>query len=111
MKVLFIAQPFPYSPDTGSRNLIFHWLDAASRLHDIHLLWIGDPQKGTSSIRELPKLKVTCIAAVPDMKLSARIRRLATAVLTNTPSTSLALMSNHSKYEILHLDGTGNCDL
>jgi glycosyltransferase involved in cell wall biosynthesis len=111
MKVLFIAQPFPYPPDTGSRNLIFHWLDAASRLHDIHLLWIGDPQKGTSSIRELPKLKVTCIAAVPDMKLSARIRRLATAVLTNTPSTSLVGMTNGARNEILHHVETGNYDV
>jgi hypothetical protein len=31
MKSLFVAQPFPNPPTTGSRNLIFHWLEAASR--------------------------------------------------------------------------------
>ena len=54
MKVLFIAQPFPYPPNTGSRNLIFHWLEAASRAHDVHLLWIGDPTDGKDRIPSYP---------------------------------------------------------
>ena len=89
MKILFIAQPFPYPPNTGSRNLIFHWLDAASRAHDVHLLWIGDPRDGEDRISELPGVRVNAIAAIPATEPFARMQRLATAVVLGIPPTSL----------------------
>jgi len=101
MKVLFISQPFPYPPDTGSRNLIFHWLDAASRAHDVYLLWIGDPAEGKDSIPELPGIRIDSIAAIPAMEMSARIRRLATAAALGIPPTSLTGMTADARGEIL----------
>ncbi len=101
MKALFIAQPFPYPPTTGSRNLIFHWLDAAIRAHDVHLLWIGDPAEGSDHIPELPGLRIDCVAAMPAKETSARIRRLSTAVASGIPPTSLVGMTGAARAEIL----------
>jgi polysaccharide biosynthesis protein PslH len=111
VKVLFIAQPFPYPPNTGSRNLVFHWLDAASRAHDVHLLWLGDPAKGKDRIPELPGVKIDAIRAVPAMELSARIRRLATAIVLGIPPTSLVGMTEQARSEILGHVRTGHYDL
>lgn len=101
MKALFIAQTFPYPSDTGSRNLIFHWLDATSRAHEVHLLWIGDFTQGKESIPGLPRVRVSCIEASPAMEMSARIRRLAEAVAVGIPPTSLAGMTRTARNEIL----------
>src|SRR6202046_297365 len=111
MKVLFIAQGFPYPPNTGSRNLGFHWLDAASRAHDVHLLWLGDPAEGKDRIPELPGVKIDAIRAVPAMELSARIRRLATAIVLGIPPTSLIGMTEQARSEILGHVRTGHYDL
>ncbi|MGA2508705.1 MAG: glycosyltransferase family 4 protein [Candidatus Acidiferrales bacterium] len=111
MKVLFIAQPFPYPPNTGSRNLIFHWLEAASRAHDVHLLWIGDPAEGKDRIPELPGVGIDSITAIPARELSARIRRLATAVLMGIPPTSLIGMTPAARTEILRHVRTGGYDV
>lgn len=101
MKVLFLAQPFPYPPNTGSRNLIFHWLEAVSQAHDVHLMWIGDPAVGRDNIPELRGVKVDCVAAVPATDTPARIRRLATAVVFGIPPTSLVGMTRPARSEIL----------
>ena len=111
MKVLFIAQPFPYPPNTGSRNLVFHWLEAASRAHDVHLLWLGDPAEGKDRIPELPGIKIDAIRAVPAMELSARIRRLATAIVLGIPPTSLVGMTEQARSEILGHVRTGHYDV
>ena len=111
MKVLFIAQPFPYPPNTGSRNLVFHWLEAASRAHDVHLLWLGDPAEGKDRIPELPGVKIDAIRAVPAMELSARIRRLATAIVLGIPPTSLVGMNEQARSEILRHVRTGHYDV
>jgi polysaccharide biosynthesis protein PslH len=111
MKILFIAQPFPYPPNTGSRNLIFHWLDAASRAHDADLLWIGDPADGSNRIPELPGVEINAIKAIPAKELSARIRRLTTAVLSGIPPTSLVGMTRAARAEILRCVQAGNYDV
>jgi glycosyltransferase involved in cell wall biosynthesis len=111
MKVLFIAESFPYPPNTGSRNLIFHWLDAASRAHDVHLLWLGDPAEGRDRIAELPGVKIDAITAVPAIELSARIRRLATAIVLGIPPTSLVGMTEQARSEILGQFRTGHYDV
>lgn len=111
MKVLFIAQPFPYPPNTGSRNLVFHWLDAASRAHDVHLLWLGDPSEGKDRIPELPGVKIDAIKAVPAMELSARIRRLTAAIVLGIPPTSLVGMTEQARNEILGHVRTGHYDV
>lgn len=101
MKVLFIAQPFPYPPNTGSTNVIFHWLEAASQAHDVHLLWIGDPASGSDHIAEFPKVRIECVSAIPDKHLRARIRRLATAAVLGVPATSLVGMTRAARSAIL----------
>jgi glycosyltransferase involved in cell wall biosynthesis len=111
VKVLFIAQPFPYPPNTGSRNTIFHWLDAASRAHDVHLLWLGDPAEGKDRIPELPGVRIDAIKAVPAMDLSARVRRLATAIALGIPPTSLVGMTDQARSEILGHVRTGHYDV
>jgi glycosyltransferase involved in cell wall biosynthesis len=111
MKVLFIAQPFPYPPNTGSRNLIFHWLDAASRAHDVHLLWIGDPRDGEDRISELPGVRIDSITAIPDGGLFSRVRRLATAVVLGIPPTSLVGMTSAARREILRHVRTNHYDV
>jgi polysaccharide biosynthesis protein PslH len=111
MKLLFIAQPFPYPPNTGSRNLIFHWLEAASRAHDVHLLWIGDPTDGRDHIPELPGVRIDSTTAIPAMEPSARIRRFATAVTLGIPPTSLIGMTTSARGEVLRLARTGRYDV
>src|SRR5277367_1623287 len=111
MKVLFIAQPFPYPPNTGSRNLIFHWLEAASRAHDVHLLWIGDRAEGSDDILELPGLSIDCVEAIPAMEITARIGRLAAAVTSGIPPTSLIGMTKGARDEILRQVRTDGYDV
>src|SRR5215469_13871405 len=111
MKVLFLAQPFPYPPNTGSRNLIFHWLEAASGAHDVHLMWIGDPAEGRDHIPELPGVRIDCVAAVPAMDTPARIRRLATGVAFRIPPTSLVGMTRPARSEILRHVRAGSYDV
>lgn len=111
MRVLFIAQPFPYPPNTGSRNLIFHWLEATSHSHDVHLLWIGDPAEGRDSIPELPRVRIDSIAAIPATGRAGRIRRLATAALVGIPPTSLVGMITTARSEILRHLRTGHYDV
>jgi polysaccharide biosynthesis protein PslH len=111
MNVLFIAQGFPYPPDTGSRNHVFHWLDAVSRVHDVHLLWIGDPAQGKERITELPGVRINCIRAAPGMGMSARIRRLAKAAAVGIPPTSLVWMTRETCREILQHIRNGNYDV
>ena len=111
MNLLFIATPFPYPPNTGSRNLIFHWLDAASSAHDVHLLWIGDPAVGRDNIPELPGVKIDCVAAVPATDIPARIRRLATAAAFGIPPTSLVGMTRPALSEVLRHVRAGSYDV
>ena len=111
MNVLFIAQTFPYPSDTGSRNLIFHWLDAVSRAHDVHLLWIGDSAESKESVPGLSGVRVSCIKASPSMKLSSRIRRLAKALAMGVPPTSLAGMTREARDEILKHAQSDKTDL
>lgn len=107
MKVLFLSQPFPYPPNTGSRNLIFHWLDAVSRVHDVHLLWIGNPTEGRDRIPELRSVRIDPIAAIPTSTTLARVQRLATAVALGIPPTSLIGMTTSAQREILrHVQAT-----
>lgn len=108
MKILFISHPFPYPPNTGSRNLIFHWLEAASLSHEVHLLWLGDPDAGGDRIPELPAVTVDCAEVVPASNLPARIRRLATAVAFGIPPTSLVGMTRPARSGILrHVRSAG----
>jgi glycosyltransferase involved in cell wall biosynthesis len=111
MKVLFIAQPFPYPPDTGSRNLIYHWLEAASRAHDVHLLWIGDPFQGKERIPELPGVRIDCIEGAPSLQMSARARRLAGGVAMGIPPTSLVGMTRGARSEVLRHIRADNSDV
>jgi glycosyltransferase involved in cell wall biosynthesis len=111
MKVLFIAQPFPYPPNTGSRNLIFHWLEAATRAHDVHLLWLGDPADGKDRIPELPGVKIDSITAIPAMRLVARVRRLAAALALGVPPTSLIGMTRPARSEMLRRVRAGRYDV
>lgn len=111
MKILFLAEPFPYPPNTGSRNLIYHWLDAASSAHDVHLIWIGDPAEGKDHIPDMPGVKIDCVRAVPAKKTSARIRRLATAVALSVPPTSLVGMTDAARNEILGHVRAGKYDV
>jgi polysaccharide biosynthesis protein PslH len=111
LKVLFIAQPFPYPPNTGSRNLIFHWLEAASRAHDVHLLWIGDCTEGSDHIPELPGVSIDCVEAIPAKEITARIGRLAAAVKSGIPPTSLIGMTNGARNEILRQVRTAGYDV
>src|ERR1700735_2612526 len=111
MKVLFLSQPFPYPPNTGSRNLIFHWLEAASQAHDVHLLWIGDRSEGSDHIPELPGVSIGCAQVLPTKEISARIRRLATAAVWGIPPTSLVGMNRATRSEILRQVRRGGYDV
>ena len=93
MKILFIAAPFPYPPDTGSRNLIFHWLDAACRKHEVHLIAIEEPNGAQREIPELPNLHIEVLHAPVGRSLPARFSRLAASATCGIPATSLIYMS------------------
>src|SRR5687767_7078144 len=108
MKVLFVAQPFPYPPDTGSRNLIFHWLEAVSRAHDVNLLWLGDPAEGMDKIPQLPNVYIHAIDSRRAMGLGARVRRFMKAVSSRTPATSMVGMESKARDEILRAASSGD---
>jgi glycosyltransferase involved in cell wall biosynthesis len=93
MKLLFIAAPFPYPPDTGSKNLIYHWLDAASRTHSVDLLIFEESSGIKRTIPELPQLNIDIYPVVIGRSGPERISRLVSAATRRIPSTSLIYMS------------------
>ena len=58
MKILFIGSSFPYPLHGGGQNLIYHWLEAASTQHDVHLFVISDQERTHESVPGLPKLRI-----------------------------------------------------
>ncbi|MBZ5502676.1 MAG: glycosyltransferase family 4 protein [Acidobacteriia bacterium] len=110
MKLLVIAQTFPYPLNTGSRNTIFHWIEALSRAHDVRLLFIGDPAEARESIPELPDVKIETMALNPVAPLSARVARLAGAAVRGIPPTSLVAMTRSLRREVLRRVQEGGYD-
>jgi len=101
MRILFIAAPFPYPPDTGSRNLIFHWLDAACREHEVNLMAIEEPNGATRQIPELPNLKIEVLHAPVGRSFPARLSRFVTSAVRGIPATSLIFMPPSVERHIL----------
>ena len=93
MRILVIAAPFPYPPDTGSRNLIYHWLAAASKDNEVELMAIDESANGTRIIPELPDLQITVIPTEIGRRLPSRLARLSTCALRGIPATSIIYMS------------------
>jgi glycosyltransferase involved in cell wall biosynthesis len=101
MTILFIAAPFPYPPDTGSRNLIFHWLDAACQKHEVHLIAIEEPNGAERDMPELPNLQIEVLHTPVGRSLPARFSRLAASAARGIPATSLVYMSRGVERRIL----------
>lgn len=92
MKLLYIADSLPYPPDTGSRNLIYHWLEAARRQHEVHLVVVGEVTDNKSEMPEFPNLRVEILPAVVGRTLPKRLFRLTTSAVFGIPATSLVCM-------------------
>ena len=101
MRILFIAAPFPYPPNTGSRNLIFHWLDAACREHEVHLIAIEEPNDAKREIPELANLQMEILDAQVGRSLPARLSRFVTSATRSIPATSLIYMPRSIERRIL----------
>ncbi len=101
MIILFIAAPFPYPPDTGSRNLIFHWLDAACQKHEVHLIAIEESNGPERETPELPNLQIEVLHTPVGRSLPARFSRLAASAARGIPATSLVYMSRGVERRIL----------
>jgi len=101
MKLLFIAAPFPYPPDTGSRNLIFHWLDAACWEHEVHLIAIEESGGGIRKIPEQPNLQIEVLDAPVGRSFPARLSRFVTSAVHGIPATSLIFMPPSVERRIL----------
>src|SRR5580704_16417429 len=56
---------------------------------------------GRNHISELPGVSIGCVKVIPAMEISARIRRLATAIVSGIPPTSLVGMDRAARGEIL----------
>lgn len=92
MRILVIAAPFPYPPDTGSRNLIYHWLAAASKGNEVELVAIDESANGTRIIPELPDLQIKVIPTEIGRRLPSRLARLSTCAFRGIPATSIIYM-------------------
>lgn len=110
MKFLFVASPFPYPPDTGSRNLIYHWLEAASQKHAVDLHVIENVPSGKTEIPELPQIKTSVRTAPVPHSLPRRISRLLSSTVEGVPATSLVVMPAEMKREMLSLVHSGRYD-
>lgn len=93
LKVLVVAQTFPYPPDTGSRNVVFHWLQALSEAHDVELLSVDPSTTTGEQIAALPSVRVAHAGQAPDMSIAGRITRFANSIRHGIPAASLAGMS------------------
>jgi polysaccharide biosynthesis protein PslH len=92
MRILVIAAPFPYPPDTGSRNLIYHWLAAVSKDNEVELMAIDESASGTKIIPELPDLQIKVIPTEIGRRLPSRLVRLSTCAFRGIPATCIIYM-------------------
>jgi glycosyltransferase involved in cell wall biosynthesis len=89
MRVLFISQTFPYPPDSGSRNIIYHWLQALSGTDRVKLL-VAEPAEGhEGTIPGLANVGFECLRATPSLGLKDRVARLAKSILQGVPATAI----------------------
>ena len=90
MRILVIAQTFPYPPDTGSRNVIIHWLQAISGIHEVEFLSVDPSASGSESIPGLPRVRVINAGQPPGNTIQQRLIRLLSAVFKGIPAACLA---------------------
>jgi glycosyltransferase involved in cell wall biosynthesis len=110
MKLLFIAAAFPYPLNTGARNHIYHWLQAACPPHDACLLVVGEKPDVPATIPGLPALGVEILSVPVRRTLLARVGRLAASVAKGIPATSLACMPRAARKRAMELAETGAYD-
>jgi polysaccharide biosynthesis protein PslH len=96
LRVLVIAQTFPYPPDTGSRNVIYHWLRALSETHEVDLLSVDPSAEAPEEIAALPSIRIMNAGQLPGMSLRQRLVRFACSIRQGIPAASLAGMSPRS---------------
>ena len=93
MRILFISATIPYPLDTGSQNLIYHWLKAASRIHDVDLFLTTDQSIPQPRIPGLPNVGVhSCPIHVSRALFLSRVLRQAACFVRGVPATSLILL-------------------
>jgi glycosyltransferase involved in cell wall biosynthesis len=100
MKVLFITQTFPYPLDTGSRNLIYHWLEACCRVHDVHLLAVTDENVRDLRIPGLDGLSVHLCPIEVSRSIPNRALRQAASLAQRVPAPSYILLSSEVRRRI-----------
>lgn len=110
MKLLFISATFPYPLNTGSRNLIYHWIEAAHRKHEVHVLIVGDPDYARNKIPGLPNLRIEIFPIVIGRRLSDRLKRIIASAVMGIPATSLACMPPAARRRATELVRTGGYD-
>lgn len=97
MRVLVVAQTFPCPPDTGSRNVVFHWLQALGEHHDVDLLSVDPSGVDPPQAAALPSIRVVDAGQAPGMSLRARMTRIARSVMQGIPAASLAGMGQRAQ--------------
>ena len=110
MRVLVIAQTFPYPPDTGSRNVILHWLRALSESHEVELLSVDPTGEGLEAIPGLPRVRVTNAGECPGMTFGKRIGRLVDSIRKGIPSACLAGLSPRALDVVGRIRDSGRYD-
>lgn len=93
MRILVIAQTFPFPPDTGSRNVVLHWLKALATTHDVELLLVDPSEVRCMEIDGLPGVRIRSTGEIPAMSIGKRLARLLESIRKGIPAASLAGMS------------------
>ena len=92
MRILFISCGLPYPLDGGGQNLIYHWLEAASTVHDVDLLVIGQQTGAHQFIPGLPKVRIHFSPIQVSRTLWRQAFRQGACLVRSIPATSLVLM-------------------
>ena len=111
MRILFISATIPYPLDTGSRNLIYHWLEAASRIHHVDLFLTIDQSIPQPRIPGLPNVGVHSCPIHVSRALLSRVLRQAACFVRGVPATSLILLASEIQRRVADLVKEDRYDL
>jgi polysaccharide biosynthesis protein PslH len=111
MRILFISQTFPYPLNTGSHNCIYHWLEACSCVHDVHLFVVTAENIRDQAIPGLDRVAVHVCPIQVSRGLPNRALRQAACLVHRIPVTPYILSSSEVRRQLITLIGRYHFDV
>ena len=111
MRILFVAATFPYPLNSGSSNLIYHWLEAASQEHAVDLIVLAEAEHDQHRIPGLGSIGVQVLTPSINRSFPARVARFVSSVVSGIPMTSLVLRAPKEVAAVLARVGDSTYDV